>query len=134
MTGYNHVTLVGTLSERGVELRPIESTGTMLATCRLCVPEESATGQVFHLWVPVHGYGKARDVLQVCEPGEALLLDGKLKWHSWQDKEGKRQGQLVVVALAMATSRSPTRRDPLTCTTWSSKTTKNKSLIFLTCS
>lgn len=101
MIGHNHVTLVGTLSERGVELRPNDSTGTMLATCRLCVPEEGANGQVYSLWVAVHGYGRALGALESCEPGDALLVDGKLKWHSWQDKDGKKQGQLVVVALAV---------------------------------
>lgn len=107
MIGYNHVTLLGTLSERGVELRPIES-GTMMATARLCVPDESPSGQMFYVWVPVQAYGKARDVLQTCEPGEPLLLDGRLKWHAWLDKDGKKQGQLVVVALGVKRLTSTT--------------------------
>jgi single-stranded DNA-binding protein len=82
-----------------VELHPLESTGIMMAICRLCVPEEGTNGQVYTLWVPVHAFGTAREVLQDWEPGEAILVDGRLKWHSWQDRDGKRQGKLIVVAL-----------------------------------
>ena len=108
MTGINSVVLLGTLTDRGVTLRPTH-TGTMQASFSLDVLEETATDSTFHLWVTIECYGQALPAAECLEAGDLVAIEGKLKSTSWTDKQGQKQRRLVVLARSVKRVLVPVR-------------------------
>lgn len=56
-------------------------------------------GQVQKLFLPVDvAPSKAEAVAEAIDDGDMVLVDGSLKWRSWIDKKGEKQGKLTVLA------------------------------------
>lgn len=96
MLTLNTVLLIGTIE--GLKLTYGER-GTPQCSFTLIVHEEAAEGKTFRLFVPVDVFGKAAEATaEKVTEGDSALIDGKLRWRSWIDKKGERQGKLAVLA------------------------------------
>jgi len=61
--------------------------------------EEQGLEHTHRLYVPCDLYGdRAEHVAESMRPGNTGLVEGKLRWHSWVDKKGEKQGKLAVRA------------------------------------
>jgi single-stranded DNA-binding protein len=57
------------------------------------------TWRTSRLYVPVDVFGdRAEKVAEAVGAGDTVLVDGKLRWRSWFDKRGEKQGKLAVLA------------------------------------
>jgi single-strand DNA-binding protein len=78
------------------------SEGTPQCSFTLIVEEPGRDGTSFKVFVPVEVFGKqAEPVAEEVNAGDIVLVDGKLKWKSWLDKQGQKQGRLGVMAWAV---------------------------------
>ena len=92
----NHVTLTGTLERDPITRFANHGTQSVHFTLRLT--EIGPAGQLFTLFVPCEAYGQAGEVAGELSAGETVLVDGKLKWTSWTDKQGQKRTSLAVLA------------------------------------
>jgi hypothetical protein len=91
--GYNHVTLLGSVSSGpwhnpGVEGKP-ES-----AALTLAIPETARSGEVFKTFVRVEVYGKVVADALALHAGDTALIEGKIAWQ--RTGESKSEGRLMV--------------------------------------
>jgi single stranded DNA-binding protein len=97
----NKVILCGKVSEAGPKLS-YSPEGTPQCTFTLIVEEPGRNGAPFKLFVPVEVFGKqAEPVAERINAGDVVLVDGKLRWKTWVNKQGEKQGRLVVLAWAV---------------------------------
>jgi single-stranded DNA-binding protein len=89
----NNVSLVGRLAGAP---KPQSDTATPCCSARLCVEEMGKDGQTYKLWVPLEAWGAAAVTIGPLQEGATVAASGKLKWRSWTDREGTKQGALVV--------------------------------------
>jgi single-stranded DNA-binding protein len=94
----NKVFLCGTLSDRGVTVRPLPESGTMVASFTLQVTEDGAEGKTFATWLPCEAFGKAREHAEQLAPGAVVLVEGKLKRRARHTKGGEQYYDTVVLA------------------------------------
>src|SRR5712692_10922859 len=92
----NHVTLTGVLEREPITRFGDQGTQQVSFTLRLT--EIGPAGQLFTLFVPCEAYGQAGEVAGELSAGETVLVDGKLKWTSWTDKQGQKRTSLAVLA------------------------------------
>jgi single-stranded DNA-binding protein len=78
MIGISRVVLLGTLGRFGVEMRT-SATGTPYASFSLCVGELGLDGREHTVLVPCECWGKRVDEARTLEPGQVVLLEGKLQ-------------------------------------------------------
>jgi single-stranded DNA-binding protein len=94
----NKVIIYDRVSDAGPKLT-YTSEGTPQCTITLLVEEPGRDGTPFELFVPIEVCGKqAEPVAEQINTGDVLLVDGKLKWKSWVDKKGEKQGRLGFMA------------------------------------
>ena len=98
MNSINKVLLTGQVTDAGPKLT-YSSEGTPQCTFTVLVEECGKDGHLFKLFVPVevfsaHGEWTAEHV----NAGDLVLIDGKLRWRSWVDNKGEKQGKLSVMA------------------------------------
>ncbi len=94
----NRVLLVGRVTEAGPKLT-YSSDGSPQCIFTLLLEEPAKDGTMFKLFVPVEVFGKqAEPVAEQINAGDTVLIDGKLKWKSWIDKQGEKQGRLGIMA------------------------------------
>ena len=98
MNGINKVLLVGDVTDAGPKISWNEA-GSPCTTFTLLLEEAGKEGQTFKLFVPVEVWGKhAEWVAETIAAGMAVLIDGRLKWRSSVDRQGQKQGRLIVTA------------------------------------
>jgi single-strand DNA-binding protein len=94
----NKVIICGRVTDAGPNLT-YGNKGTPQCAFTLMVEEPGRDGAPFKLFVPVEVFGKqAEAVTEQIDAGDVVLVDGKLKWKSWLDKQGQKQGRLGVMA------------------------------------
>jgi single stranded DNA-binding protein len=102
MTSINRVLLVGRVTEAGPKLT-YSPGGSPQCTFTLLLEDPGPDGKRYKLFVPVDVFGKqAEPVAEQINVGDVVLVDGKLKWKSWLDQQGVKQGKLVVLAWAVS--------------------------------
>lgn len=97
--GYNHVSLAGNLTRQPV-MR--QTPNSRLAAFGLAIDRRwrSADGDLREetTFVDCEAWGRTGElVLQYLTKGSPVLVAGRLRLDSWEDKEGKRQSRLKVV-------------------------------------
>jgi single stranded DNA-binding protein len=98
----NKVIICGKVTDASLKLT-YTSEGTPQCAFTLMVEELGRDGSSFKLFVPVEVFGKqAEPVAEQINAGDVILVDGKLKWKSWLDKKGEKQGRLGVMAWAVS--------------------------------
>ena len=92
----NKVILAGKVS--GLKVK-VEDDGR-LATSFTCLYEEPyGEGHVAKLFVPVDVVtSRAEAIGDAIGDGDLVVIDGRLKWKSWIDKKGEKQGKFAVLA------------------------------------
>ncbi|HWB10949.1 MAG TPA: single-stranded DNA-binding protein [Pirellulales bacterium] len=104
MASFNRVILVGNLT-RDPELRYIPS-GTAVTEIGLAVNDrrKGANGEWIDetTFVDVTLWGRQAEVAtEYLSKGSSVLIEGRLKLDSWQDKEGQKRSKLRVVGTLM---------------------------------
>jgi len=89
----NHCVLLGTISERGVEVS-YHGQGTAKAAFMLILTEMGNDGKVHQLWQPVEVWGKKAEQVGELDAGAVVLVDGKLR----RVKKGESQWETVIAA------------------------------------
>jgi hypothetical protein len=89
----NHCVLLGTISERGVEVS-YHGQGTAKAAFMLILSEMGSDGKVHQLWQPVEIWGKRAEQVGELDAGAVVLVDGKLR----RVKKGESQWETVIAA------------------------------------
>jgi single-stranded DNA-binding protein len=83
-------------------------TGRPLCTFTLLLEESGRQGETFQLFVPVEVYGAhAEWIAEHLDRGALILVDGKLKWKSALDKQGTKQGRLMVLGWQVSLVGTP---------------------------
>jgi single-strand DNA-binding protein len=100
MAGFNRVTLIGNLT-RDPQSKALPS-GITLCEFGLAINRKfkSAVGEDKDdvCYVDCSAYGKQADVLQeYCRKGKPLFVEGRLKYDTWEDKNGGKRSKLTVV-------------------------------------
>ena len=97
MLSLNKVLIVGRVTEAGVKI-PWAENGTPETRWTLIVEAPGPAGATFRLFVPCCAYGKTAEAIgEQGNAGDTLFCDGKLKWRSWVDKKGEKQGRLELM-------------------------------------
>jgi single stranded DNA-binding protein len=107
MNGINKVILAGHVTEAGPKLT-YSPEGTPQCSFTLLLEEAGRDGHVYKLFLPVevfstHGEWAAEHL----NAGDLILVDGKLKWKTWVDKKGEKQGRLAVMAWQVSLMSTP---------------------------
>jgi single-strand DNA-binding protein len=98
MLTINKVILCGRITADGCRLT-YTADATPHCSFTLLLEEASKQGYTYKLYIPVDLFGdKAEQAAELVNPGDLVLVDGKLQWKSWVDKQGEKQGRLVVLA------------------------------------
>jgi single-strand DNA-binding protein len=92
----NHVTLTGRL-ERDPSTRFADH-GTQQVHFTLRLSEAGPAGQAFTLFVPCESYSQVAELAGELSAGDAVMVDGKLKWQSYTAKDGSKKTSLAVLA------------------------------------
>jgi single-stranded DNA-binding protein len=72
--------------------------GTQHVSFTLRLSEVGPAGQAFRLFVPVEAYSQAAELAGELNAGDAVVIDGKLKWTSYTAKDGAKKTSLAVLA------------------------------------
>jgi single stranded DNA-binding protein len=97
MHGINKVIVGGRLTAEGPKLT-YSPEGTPQCTFTVRIEEAGKDGATFKVFVPIDVFGAhAEWVAAHVNAGALVLVDGKLKWRSWVDKQGQKQGKLVLM-------------------------------------
>ena len=97
MTAINKVLLCGRVVDPGPKLTYTPE-GSPQCRFTLCLEEMGKEGQAFKLFVPVLVYNTHAEWLaEHINSDDLVLIDGKLRFHSWIDKQGVKQSKLAVM-------------------------------------
>ncbi|HOX02311.1 MAG TPA: single-stranded DNA-binding protein [Candidatus Paceibacterota bacterium] len=101
MASYNRVILIGNLT-RDPELRytpkgsPVSTIG--IAVNRSWRDEATGTSHEETTFVDVDCFGRsAENISKYMKKGRPILIEGRLRQDSWEDKQGQKRSKLVVV-------------------------------------
>lgn len=99
MADYNRVVVVGRVT-RDIELRYIPS-GTAVADIGMVVNDRVKKGDSYEdepTWLECTAWGRTAEVAnEYAKKGSPLLIEGRLKTESWQDKEGNKRSKTKIV-------------------------------------
>lgn len=101
MPDFNSCTIVGRLG-KDPELRytPSNTAVTLfsLAVAERWTDKQSGEKQERTNWIPCEAFARTAEVInQYCRKGSSLLIAGKLRLDTWQDKDGGNRSKLKVV-------------------------------------
>jgi single-stranded DNA-binding protein len=97
----NKIITCGKITDAGPKLT-YSTEGSPQCGFTLMVTEPGRDGAPFKVFVPVEVFGKQAElVAEQINAGDLVLVDGKLKWKSWLDKQGQKQGRLGVLGWAV---------------------------------
>lgn len=99
----NKVFLLGTIGDKGVSVKFLEESGTRVASFLLKLTEPGAGDRTFTSYHLVECFGKALEVAEGLEPGECVLVDGKLR----RRKVGADRYETGVLALGLSKVHLP---------------------------
>src|SRR5215831_15648591 len=74
----SHVTLLGRLGKRGVEVRHANG-GTPCAVFTIELVETTASGSEFTTYIECEAWGKRAEAASAITPGAVVVFEGKLK-------------------------------------------------------
>jgi single-strand DNA-binding protein len=94
----NQVTITGTLERDPITRFQPDGHGSQHVCFTLRCCEMGPAGQTWQLYVPVECYGNVAELLGELSAGDSILVAGKLKWTSWQGKDGQKRTSLAVLA------------------------------------
>lgn len=86
----NTCTLLGTVSDYGVTVRPLPESSTLQGTFSLLVSEAGPDGRVYTTYIPVEVYGRVLAQAEGLEPGMLVALQGKLKKRARTTRQGEQ--------------------------------------------
>ncbi|WP_428386487.1 single-stranded DNA-binding protein [Mucisphaera sp.] len=101
MPSFNRVILMGNLT-RDPEMRMLPS-NTPVCEIRLAVNERyknSQTGELLDRanFVDCTAFGRtAENIGKFFAKGRPIMIEGKLRWEAWEDKQGNKRSKLKVV-------------------------------------
>lgn len=75
----NRVMLLGTVSDRGVEVSFVEDRGTAKASFLLILSETGHDGKTYQTYVPCEIWGKKAESAGEVEAGQLVLFEGRLR-------------------------------------------------------
>jgi single stranded DNA-binding protein len=102
MNGLNKVIVAGQIEAPGPKLT-YAAAGTPECRFTLRLDESGKDGQTFKLFLPILIYSThAEWVAEHVSAGDLVLIDGKLRYHSWLDKAGVKQSRLAIMAWAVS--------------------------------
>ena len=89
MSGLNKVLLIGTVSDRGIELQYLPS-GQPLATFTLVLQDIGKAGEVYRTFISCEIYGQGAERAGDLDAGALIIFEGRLRWKKGeQGKDGK---------------------------------------------
>jgi single-stranded DNA-binding protein len=98
MLSLNKVILCGAVEKPGPKLT-YASAGTPECRFTVRLDEPGKSGEVFKLFVTVLVYSTHGEwCFEHLSADDTVLIDGKLRYHSWLDKAGVKQSKLAVMA------------------------------------
>lgn len=105
MASFNRVILVGNMT-RDVDLRYVGSSNTAVTDIGLAVNDrrKNAQGEWVEetTFVDVTMWGRTAEIAsEYLSKGSPLLIEGRLKLDSWEDKDGQKRSKLRVVCERM---------------------------------
>lgn len=103
MEDVNNVLLTGVLERDPVTRFADHGTQSVGFTLRLT--EAGPAGQAFTVFIPCLAYGHAAEIAQALQPGETVLLQGRLKWRRYRTAKGEDKSGLAVNARLIRTLR-----------------------------
>lgn len=120
----NHVTFAGKVQDVS-DIR--QAGGSKVCTVRLYQSypkKKSDDGTVSEWdsdWVTVQAWGQAAEVCQTLEKKQEIIVEGRLKYDQWTDKEGNKRSDLKINASFVhkphtgqaATQKLPVTDEPL---------------------
>ena len=101
MASFNHVTLIGNMT-RDIELRNTGA-GAIVGNFGLAINNnwfDKKTNQkkTETTFIDCQAWSRSAEIIdQFAKKGSPLMIAGRLKTESWEDKEGQRRTKLVVV-------------------------------------
>jgi single-stranded DNA-binding protein len=109
MNDINRVILTGEIVPGGPKISWNES-GAPCTTFTVQLSEVGKDERVFKLYCPVEVWGKqhAKWCAETIASGMTVLVDGRLKWKSTTDRQGQKQGKLIVSAWSVSIVGTPT--------------------------
>src|SRR6476659_3700030 len=102
MASFNQVILLGNLT-RDPQLKYLPSQTPLVEfglACNRRFKTQSGEDREEVLFVDVSAFGKQAEIInQYCQKGRPLLVEGRLKYDTWEDKQGggKRSKHSVVI-------------------------------------
>jgi single-stranded DNA-binding protein len=107
----NVVTLVGRVSQAGPELS-YASSGTPVYSLVVEVDEFGPGDKIFTSWLPVRTTGKHAEQTSVdLEPGDIVMVSGKLKYESSVDKQTQQKTSKLIISSWGIQQRQPAQDD-----------------------
>jgi single-stranded DNA-binding protein len=107
----NVVTLVGRVSQAGPELS-YASSGTPVCSLVVEVDEFGPGDKIFTSWLPVRTTGKHAEQTSVdLEPGDIVMVSGKLKYESSVDKQTQQKTSKLIISSWGIQQRQPAQDD-----------------------
>jgi single-stranded DNA-binding protein len=101
MHSINRVLLVGRVTEAGPKLT-YSPEGNPQCSFTLLLEDPGPDGKRYKVFVPIECFSKHGEwAAEHLNAEDVVLVDGKLKWKSWLDKQGQKQGRLGVMAWAV---------------------------------
>jgi single-stranded DNA-binding protein len=108
----NKVVLVGRVGERGVTLT-YDERSTPTCSFTLEIDEVSQVGKVYTSYLPVEIVGKyAEAAADALDPGDEVLVDGKLKYKKITDKSGQASSKLLISTWQVTKAPTPVLTAP----------------------
>jgi single-strand DNA-binding protein len=97
MSNTNHVIVTGNLT-RAPELRTVGANSTPVCDFGLASNEKWKDGEHANFF-DGEVWGQLGVVVnEYCDKGKAVLVEGSLRYESWEDKEGKKRSKVKIKA------------------------------------
>jgi single-stranded DNA-binding protein len=108
MNDINRVILTGEVVDSGPKISWNES-GAPCTTFIVQLQEVGKDNRTFRLFILVEVWGKqhAEWCAETIASGMTVLVDGRLKWKSSIDRQGQKQGKLIVSAWSVSIVGTP---------------------------
>jgi single-stranded DNA-binding protein len=107
----NSVQVIGRVGKAGPKLQ-YASSGAASATFTLEVDEPSKSGETFTLFLPVEIWGQAERAVELLDPGDEVMLSGRLKYKSHVDAKTQQKVSKLILSSWGIQARQPATTSP----------------------
>ena len=107
----NSVNLMGRIGKNGPKLS-YGSSGNPSCTFTLEIDEITKSGEVFVLYLPIELWGQAEVAAETLEPGDEVMLTGKLKYKSVVDAKTQAKTSKLIISSWGISQRQPALTSP----------------------